>query len=188
MFWKLRRQNRKILSFLFALLVVAFSTTCVPVKSAKNGISNSPTIAPGHPNTAPQAHDPGALCERIGDIKVLSFHPEDAEDPVYLDMVRAGGSMVPCLIEKITDETPTPDPREAPINDTTIGDIAYFVIVRITDLHFIEMLPDTVKRQYKIEGVNAYFRYVSSSKHRVELRDRLRYWYTNTYDHLKRTP
>lgn len=132
------------------------------------------------PNTVP-VQDPVALCARLGEIKVLSFHPEDAEDPVYLEFVKAGDSAVPCLIEKITDATPTPDPREAPVEDTVIGDIAYFVLVRITALDFIEMLPDAVKADHKIEGVRAYFRYVASPQNRKELQTRLREWYRRSH-------
>lgn len=119
-----------------------------------------------------------ALCERIPEIKVLPFHDERGEDATYDAFMDAGEKVVPCLIEKLTDVGLTPDPRiTLKFPETTIGDIAYFLLIDITKLEFAEMLPPKVQKDYKANGVWAYHAYVSKVKHRKELQRRFDEWY-----------
>lgn len=182
--WFAQDRLLKLVTLMVVAQTVGFSTGCSPARPATTVERAGASIGtPNLPKAASPVRNPNALCDRIGEIKVISFHPEDAEDPVYLEFVKAGDSVVPCLIEKITDATPTPDPREAPHEDTAIGDIAYFLVVDITHLDFTAVLPDAVKADYKVEGVRAYFRYVASPENRSRLQDRLRTWYRQRPPH-----
>jgi hypothetical protein len=120
-----------------------------------------------------------AACERISDIRRLPFKPgESIEDPAYQELLDAGADAIPCLIERVTDTTRTADPRGIPgPHDTRIGDVAYFVLVRISGLEFAELLPARVRAQYASEGVTAYHQFVQRRANRVWLQKRLWAWY-----------
>ncbi|MBK7707212.1 MAG: hypothetical protein IPJ30_16015 [Acidobacteria bacterium] len=82
------------------------------------------------------------------------------------------------MIEKVADSTPMADPRGIPgPTDTRIGDVAYFVLSRISNLDFIELLPAYVQKEYQTEGVFAYHRYVAKRENRLQLQANLRDWY-----------
>ncbi len=99
-------------------------------------------------------------------------------DEAYLALRNAGEAVVPCLIEKITDTTPMPDPRMAPkYSGTVVGDVAFFMLLDITGLEFEALLPDEVRESCRVNGVYAYFDYVANSEHRAQLQQRLRDWW-----------
>jgi hypothetical protein len=100
------------------------------------------------------------------------------EDSAYRDLIDAGEAVLPCLIEKVADSTGMADPRGIPgPTDTRIGDVAYFVLSRISNLDFIELLPTYVQKEYQTEGVFAYHRYVAKRENRLKLKANLRDWY-----------
>lgn len=115
---------------------------------------------------------------RVPEIKVLPFKGDKGLDPTYDALILAGDAAVPCLIDRIADTTPMIDPRETPkFSGTTVGDVAYFVLVDSTGIDFIAPLPPEVKKAYSDEGVYAYFRFVEKPENRVKLQEHLREWY-----------
>jgi len=86
----------------------------------------------------------------------------------------AGEAAVPCLIRKITDTTNIPDPGETmKFPETTVGDVAYFLLIDITKLGFVEFMPRRVQTDYKNNGVWAYYAYVAKKGHRKDLQNKL---------------
>jgi hypothetical protein len=70
------------------------------------------------------------------------------------------------------------DPRSAPTYlDFRIGDLAFFLLVRITEIPFEEMLPNSVKSRIKDEGVYAYFEHVKRTDNRKALQARWKAWW-----------
>jgi hypothetical protein len=121
---------------------------------------------------------PESLCERLPEIRSLPLKGE-GRDEVYLELMQAGDTVVPCLIDRITDTTPMPDPRMAPqYAGTAVGDVAVFMLVRITGTEFQALLPQDVQADYSARGVYAYFDYVAHPEHRTELQREWRAWWT----------
>jgi hypothetical protein len=119
-----------------------------------------------------------AICNRVAEIKQLPFKDESGVDAAYDALVEAGESVVACLIEKVSDTKVMPDPRCPHVTDeTTVGDVAYFVLVRITKIGFVEFLPANIQEKYKTEGVYAYHEYIGRKGKRKELQSKLREWY-----------
>lgn len=123
------------------------------------------------------ASTPEPLCERIAEIRSIPMKGL-GRDEAYLALMNAGETVVPCLIEKITDTTSMPDPRMAPkYSGTVVGDVAVFILVRITGTEFQALLPEEVKESYRDSGVYAYFDYVADPDHRAQLQQRWRDWW-----------
>ena len=119
-----------------------------------------------------------ALCNRVAEIKQLPHYDESGVDAAYDALAQAGEAVVPCLIEKITDTKIMPDPRCPGIStETKVGDVAYFVLVSITKINFIELFPADVQEKYKTEGVYAYHEYIERKGKRKQLQSKLREWY-----------
>lgn len=117
------------------------------------------------------------LCSLVSEIKVLPMKGEKGIDTIYDALIAAGDAVVPCLIDKVADTTPMPDPRQTPkFSETTVGDVAFFVLVDSTDLDFIAPLPPEVRQAYRDEGVYAYFDYVAKIDNRLKLQRNLRDW------------
>lgn len=117
-----------------------------------------------------------ALCDRLREIKTRPMKDEPVDDPAYKAIKAAGEAVVPCLIEKVTDTTRMLNPVSEPHPEITVGDLAYFLILEITGLDFLELLPQKVKVEYKAEGAPAYYRYVAVTSHRIALQQRLKAW------------
>jgi hypothetical protein len=72
-----------------------------------------------------------------------------------------------------------PNPRKAPKSpNTTIGDVAFFIFLDITQEDLVKFLPDQVAKKYKEQGVYAYFEYSEKIENRIELQKRLIRWLT----------
>ncbi|NJN63601.1 MAG: hypothetical protein HC882_01145 [Acidobacteria bacterium] len=120
---------------------------------------------------------PEALCERVSQVRLIPFKGLGT-DEAYLALMNAGEAVVPCLIEKIIDTTPMPDPRMAPkYPGTVVGDIAFFILLEITGTELEGLLPETVRESFRVNGVYAYFDYVANSDNRVQLQQRCRDWW-----------
>jgi hypothetical protein len=118
------------------------------------------------------------LCEHVLKIQKLPFKDEGVDDPSYNALVEAGEAAIPCLIPMVTDMRKMRDPRQAPkYGGVRVGDVAYFVLVDIANINFVEMLPARVQKRYKTEGVYAYFEFVERPRNREWLRRRLSEWY-----------
>lgn len=120
------------------------------------------------------------LCDRLSEIKQLPFKGRPVDDELYNKIIGQGKAIVPCLIDKITDVTKMKDPRSAPTYpDFRVGDLAFFLLVRITGTPFEQTLPDSVKAKMKQEGVYAYFEYVEFPDNRRALQENWQAWLKN---------
>jgi len=169
----------------FILLVSTMAVFAACHGSAQiQGPTNARINSSGKPqqqSSSLSASDAQDLCNRVPAIKVLPFKGDKGIDPAYDALILAGDSVVPCLIDKTADTTPMMDPRETPkFSGTTVGDVAYFVLVDSTSIDFIELLPPEVKKAYSDEGVYAYFRFVEKPENRLKLQEKLREWYKNS--------
>lgn len=146
-------------------LFILFFGLCVA-----NGFSQSQKVAP---------RDAKTLCDRVVEIKQLPHHyDERGVDAAYDALAEAGEAVIPCLIEKNTDTKIMRDPRCPTIStETKVGDVAYFVLVGIAKIGFVELFPADVQEEYKTEGVYAYHDYIEQKGKREELQAKLREWY-----------
>ncbi|MDQ3132954.1 MAG: hypothetical protein M3Q99_19665 [Acidobacteriota bacterium] len=160
------------------VIIFAIGTACSP--TAQSSVADrSPVQSPVAVVTP--LINPNALCSRVSEIKHLSSRVEP-DDPAHIAILEAGEAVLPCLIEKVADSTPMEDPRGIPgPTDTRVGDVAYFLIVDIGKLDFIELLPAEVQKEYETEGVYAYHWFVSKRKNRLELQAKLKEWYEQKY-------
>ncbi len=123
-------------------------------------------------------------CEDLAKIRVLPFKGEQVNDESYNRLVKAKDAAIPCLIAKLTDTTPTQDPRQAPATDiVTIGDVALFVLEDLTGVPLEQMLPDHVREQFKQSGIYAYFEFVKDPGNRRLLQAAWRDWYAKKVNH-----
>lgn len=119
-----------------------------------------------------------ALCSRVAEIKQRSPKDEKGVDAAYDALIEAGEAVVPCLIEKVSDTTVMPDPRCPRItNELKVGDVAYFVLVDIIKIGFVELFPADVQEKFKTEGVYAYHEYIEREGSRKQLQSKLLEWY-----------
>jgi hypothetical protein len=117
------------------------------------------------------------LCRDLVKIHRIPFYDEPVNDAVYNKIAQAGPSIIPCLVNRITDTTKMRDPRSEPtFSDFRVGDLAFFLLVQLKKVPFETMLPSEVQARLKTEGVYAYFRYVSRFKNRQILQKRVREW------------
>jgi hypothetical protein len=124
---------------------------------------------------------PEELCSRLGEIRKLPYRDPNDTDPIYEALMAKGEKAVDCLVAKIPDATLMPDPREAPTwQHYAIGDTAVFVLIRILQEEdpkreelLVEMLPPTFQKEWKTNGIYAYFNYVSEPANRKNLQ---RWW------------
>jgi hypothetical protein len=118
------------------------------------------------------------LCNRVVEIKELPIKGASGIDAAYDAIVAAGETIVPCLIDKIADTRLMRDPRCPPLSDqTTVGDVAYFVLTRITKLNFVELLPGNIQTKYKNDGAYAYHDYMAQKGARRQLQSKVRHWW-----------
>ena len=127
--------------------------------------------------------DPAQLCNRISQIKRMPFHKAGPEvdysklDKTYDEFRKAGSQVIPCLVQKITDKTPMPDPRQAPIYSAVrVGDVAFWLLNDIADVPFEAMLPEPVQEEMRTRGVYAYFGWVKHDRNRRILQNNVRKW------------
>jgi hypothetical protein len=122
------------------------------------------------------------LCDRVSEIRIMPFKDELVDDAAYYSLIEAGESALPCLIAKVTDTRKMRDPRQSPRYDgTRVGDVAYFMLMRIAKFDFIEVFPAKVREKYKTEGIYAYFEFVQKKRSRVWLQRKLNGWYRSEY-------
>ncbi|TVZ39055.1 hypothetical protein P886_3442 [Alteromonadaceae bacterium 2753L.S.0a.02] len=115
------------------------------------------------------------LCVDLKAIRTIPLKNEKVDDTPYYEILRSGNDALPCLIENVTNIERTPDPRKAPkVDNFVIGDLAYFMIVRITGMEFTMPFPKEVKLEYEELGVYAYFKYVQDTNNRKQLYERLK--------------
>ena len=120
-----------------------------------------------------------ALCTRLSEIKDWPFDlKEGISDEVLDGLFKQGELSIPCLIDKLTDTAKMKDPRSDPTNysDFRVGDAAFFLLLEITDVSLEEMLPASLKKNVKDNGVYAYFEYVEKQQNRKLLQQKWQEW------------
>jgi hypothetical protein len=123
-----------------------------------------------------ESHRDG-FCNDLKKIRRIPFADEHVNDYFYNRIADAGPAAVPCLVDHITDTTKMHDPRSEPtFSEFRVGDLAFFLLVKLDKVPFDEMLPPQVRARLPDEGVYAYFKYVSSPQNRRELQDVVRTW------------
>jgi hypothetical protein len=165
-----------------AFLIVLGASCGRSAATSSEVYPNKPSNVAGSQSQLEKAklQDPNLLCNRIPEIKIFPMKGERGEDVTYDAFMDANKTVVPCLIEKVTDTTKIPDPRQEPgfpDIEITIGDIAFFLLVDITKIQFTDVLPPDVRKEYKEDGVYAYFKFVKNPANREKLKDRLQAWY-----------
>lgn len=190
------KKNIKILVF-FTLLMWLFG--CGTAHSEKSNIvaanTNHPTPQPTETvNTTFLDEDVESLCNRLHEIEKIPHKDPNETDPIFEALIAKGKEAMPCLVEKITDETPMHDPRQSVIwQHYKVGDTAVFMLLRIAHEDEIlrvellqEMLPEEYRKEWKTNGVYAYFNYVSESKNRQELQRWWQNWMKKNLDNQQK--
>lgn len=186
----LKAQNIQNVWYVVLALPILFISCNQSTPSAHFNNSSPPQhSAGGNSSRESTLEEISSLCKRVSEIKELPHKDEAVNDAPYNALVAAAEKAVPCLIGKVTDTTSMADPRSAPkFHGMRVGDVAYFVLLRITKLDFIEPLPAPVQEAYKTEGVDAYFRHIQNSKNREKLQRNLYEWYQKKYGKDARQP
>jgi hypothetical protein len=165
------------LSLVVTVLIVVLSSAASCGSSFHSTRIDSKTEA-----TPPPLIKVDSLCERIGDIKILPQKDNPVDDPAYNALLDAGEKAIPCLIRKITDTTVMTDPRQAPkVTGVRVGDVAYFMFVRLGKLDFVEFLPPDVRTKYARDGVYGYFEHIDERNNRQKLQEAAYKWYEQKY-------
>jgi len=152
-------------------LIVSLSVTSWSSVPSNNGTVQQQTANPTPIEVA-------SVCENLKNIKILPHKDEAVDDPVYNALLNAGEKATLCLISKITDTTEMADPRQAPkVNFVRVGDVAYFILIRLNKLDFVELLPLDVKEKYGRDGVYGYFELIDEGNNRKKLQDAAYKWY-----------
>ncbi len=180
--------NKTVKILVFCPLLLWFFG-CSIVHSEKSNIKITNT---SHPTPQPiktldttfRDEDVESLCNRLSEIKKIPYRDPNDTDPIFEELIAKGKEAMPCLVEKITDETPMRDPGGSVIwQHYKVGDTAVFMLARIANEDEIlqaellqEMLPLEYRKEWKTNGVYAYYNYVSESKNREELQVWWRNW------------
>ncbi len=135
--------------------------------------------APNAPQQAVGRLKAEALCRRLSEIKVMPFGREEVRDEVYMGLAEMKEQAVPCLIDELSNTTPMQDPRREPTHSDffTVGDAAFFTLIRIVDVPLVRVLPDEVMSRWHDDGLYAYFDYVQTKENRTALQAKWRAWY-----------
>lgn len=181
----------KVVVCLVALCIVA-SVGC----TSSTEIANKAAHAEPNPEATPDEAKPpiyvhisnmtsSELCDRLISIDTMPSRDPNITDPIYESLIAKGGEAIPCLVEKISDKTPMPDPRYSVPHwqHFAVGDAAVFILIDILrkdDLEreklLIEMLPPKYEEEWETNGIYAYFNYVSEPQNRKELQAWWRRW------------
>jgi hypothetical protein len=121
--------------------------------------------------------DASQVCNKIDEIRILPFKWENVDDEAYNQIIAEGYPVVPCLIDRISDTTTMPDPRQGPpYEGVTVGDVAFFVFLDISKQDLKSFLPKAVEDQFETQGVYAYFKFVEDPDNRKLLQENVREW------------
>ena len=116
-------------------------------------------------------------CDQVMRIKVLPMKGEAVEDEAYNELRSKRSEVLTCLVEKVSDVTPMPDPRKAPrYSNVTVGDVAVFLLSDFTCASIEDILPEPVKLKYEEHGIYAYFEFVENPANRALIQKRWRDW------------
>jgi hypothetical protein len=172
-----QNMKNKSLTFIIFLITFGINLSCNSVKSqneiAENISKKSMTPQPNIVSASPSNIDVKLLCDKLSELKKIPYDPNDVnDDPIYNGLIKQGNNAIPCLINKITDITLMPDPREAPqVEKFRVGDAAVFILLFITkqDWQPKTMLSPEFAKYWKSDGVYAYFAYVEKPANRKKM-------------------
>ena len=181
----------KEVSCLMALWLV-FSFGCTRSTEVAD---NALPIEPDHHQTSEEAKPPiplhiasmssAELCDRLISIDTLPTRDPTITDPIYESLIAKGDDAIPCLVEKISDTTATPDPRYSVPHwqHYKVGDTAVFTLLDIVsrddsewETLMIQSLSPMRAAEWKTNGIYAYFNYVSEAKNRKQLQAWWKKW------------
>jgi hypothetical protein len=172
------------LFLMFLGCLVIFVACTVPHKKEVaepiNQLEIQPTPEPTKPPIPVEIAEltSSELCERLGQIEVLPNRVPTITDPIYESLLVKGNDAIPCLVEKIGNETLIKDPRySVPTwHRFAVGDTAVIILLDIASNDdsdwvklMLEMLPPKAEKEWETNGIYAYFNYVSEPKNRKEL-------------------
>lgn len=110
-------------------------------------------------------------------IKVIPIKSELVTDVNYNEIIKEGTRLLPCLAAQVVNDRRMNDPRKCPpYNDFMVGDLAYILFVKLSELQFEFLLPREIQQEYKTQGVYAYFMYVAKKENRQELSEKCLKW------------
>lgn len=156
-----------------ALAVLMAATSC-----DSGRLQNARVIPEAEPAVSPRSSNQIPPCDQIDKIRILPYKDNQVDDQIYNALVAEGDKAIPCLIKKITDTTQMPDPRQAPkVTGVTVGDVAFFMVVRLSKADFAEFLPPDVQQSYRKNGVYGYFEQINESNNRAQLQQNISKWY-----------
>lgn len=117
-----------------------------------------------------------ASCALLPKLVELPFRPTDpAVDPVYRLLKEHRGDVKTCLEDSITNTTLMPDPRHlVKVDDFTVGDLAYILLVHYYDIPFAELWPSDAQADYRNRGAAAYSDWIRKPGSRAYLQRRVR--------------
>lgn len=163
------------LLYLGMCVIVGWSITACGTRGLTQGPETNSSIVQATPTITSSAEK--RACERLSEITKLSNRlPPEEFDPIVKQILAEGDKAIPCLIEQITDETPTEDVRGAPIwQNYVVGDTAIILLMRLDGAEFEkvikEMLPSPYREEWDTNGIYAYFNYVIESENRAKLKE-----------------
>lgn len=117
------------------------------------------------------------MCSQLPNVALLPFKDTKLSgDDVHDTLVMLGAHAVPCLVDRIVDETWLPDPSQAPIApDVRAGDIAFFILNEL-GVEFTLVLPLLDKEKWEGVGIYAYFEWANQPGNRKRLQQAVRDW------------
>jgi hypothetical protein len=143
---------------------------------------------PGQPNQQQLSKLADRMCGQLPNLALLPFKDDRfSGDDVHDTLVMLGARAVPCLGDRITDETWMPDPRQAPIADVRAGDIAFFILNEL-GVDFDVVLPMLDKEKWDGVGIYAYFAWANQLGNRKRPQEAVRQWLRNHPDCCRREP
>lgn len=129
------------------------------------------------------------MCSQLPNLALLPFKDDRfSGDDVHDTLVMLGPLSIPCLVDRITDETWMPDPRQAPTApDVRAGDIAFLILNRL-GVDFDVVLPMLDKEKWEGAGIYAYFAWANQPGNRKRLQEAVRDWLRNHPDCCRSEP
>ncbi|HEX6126725.1 MAG TPA: hypothetical protein VFZ23_15240 [Pyrinomonadaceae bacterium] len=168
---------------------IVLSLACSRSTEVANKIADpEPDLQPTPASIKPPIHihisgmSSSELCDRLISIDTMPTHDPTITDPIYESLIAKGDDAIPCLVEKISDTRPMPDPRYSVPHwqHYKVGDTAVLTLLDIVSRDdsewenlMIESLSPKYAEEWRTNGIYAYFNYVSEVKNRKELQ---RWW------------
>ena len=109
-------------------------------------------------------------CDDITKIRTLPFRDELGQDAQFDRMVVNFDGYRTCLVGKITDGTPVPDPSSGPKRHSyAVGNLAYDVIASVGVLEYEICLPAEISDRWKAVGAQALVEWTAIAGNREKL-------------------